>query len=61
MHPGVAREHGDGGARALPPPHLADELHALLGGQADLMRTPWPDYDEAACGVLGDDRRAGHG
>ena len=50
VHPGVT-------ARACPwwrtlfpfAPHLADELHALLGGQADLMRTPWHDYDEAAC------------
>ena len=29
-------------------PHLADELHALLGGQADLMRTPWA-MTRAAC------------
>ncbi|MEE2835547.1 MAG: leucine--tRNA ligase [Myxococcota bacterium] len=51
VHPGVARESMAVVAHALFPfaPHLADELHALLGGQADLMRTPWPDYDEAAC------------
>ena len=51
VHPAVARESMAMVAHALFPfaPHLADELHALLGGTVDLMRTPWPDHDESAC------------
>ena len=51
VHPAVARESMAMVAHALFPfaPHLADELHALLGSTTDLMRTPWPNHDESAC------------
>jgi len=51
VHASVARESMHVVAHALFPfaPHLADELHALMGGTSDLMRTPWPEHDEAAC------------
>lgn len=26
-------------------PHVCEELWALLGGQANIMHTPWPDFD----------------
>ena len=51
VHAGVARESMAMVAHALFPfaPHLADELHEMLGASQDLMRTPWPEHDEAAC------------
>jgi leucyl-tRNA synthetase len=51
VHAGVARESMEMVAHALFPfaPHLADELHEMLGASQDLMRTPWPEHDEAAC------------
>jgi len=51
VHPAVARESMHTVAHALFPfaPHLADELHAAFGGETDLMRSPWPTVDEAAC------------
>jgi leucyl-tRNA synthetase len=51
VHPAAAREAMGLVAHALFPfaPHLADELHVLLGGETDLMRSPWPEHDEAAC------------
>ena len=29
-------------------PHVADELHTLLGGSGFLLEEPWPDYDPEA-------------
>jgi leucyl-tRNA synthetase len=29
-------------------PHLAEEIHAALGGGGMLSESVWPDYDEAA-------------
>jgi leucyl-tRNA synthetase len=51
VDPSVARESMELVAHALFPfaPHLADELHTLMGGSEDLMRSPWPEVDEAAC------------
>ncbi|MFM7321823.1 MAG: class I tRNA ligase family protein, partial [Armatimonadota bacterium] len=45
-HP-AAREAADGLVRLLAPmaPHIADELHARLGGSAPLYRGPWPIAD----------------
>lgn len=30
-------------------PHITEEMHQLLGGNEMLVRTPWPQYDEAKC------------
>ena len=51
VHPAVARESMHTVAHALFPfaPHIADELHAAFGGETDLMRSPWPSVDDAAC------------
>ena len=51
VDPSVARESMELVAHALFPfaPHLADELHSMMGGAEDLMRSAWPSVDEAAC------------